>query len=207
MSVGKLASCGGRLFLGAGMILLAAQLAFADEGDTGSPVVKDSPGRVEAQEPDDPEAATRAEILDSDAMLEALIWWDEYFSASAEDDEKQREELEARIAKMSVVELRKFLLKFQRERQRGNERRAGAQRSRQQQLGYRHTYLQQQSTRQAALRRSYNGNRRYFGTTQQYYGRAARSPSRRLRAVRPPLITSLSVARYTVYRSLFGRAW
>ncbi len=209
MLVGKKVFCGGRLFLAAGMLLLGTHLALADEDDSRSRVVNtSSPERVESQRPADPEAAARVEILKSDAMLEALIWWDEYIAATAADDEKEHEELEARIAKMSAVELRKFLLKFQRDRELAKERQASVNNNRQQQLAFRQTYVrQQQAARQAALKRAGYGNRRYFDTTQRFFGGTTPSPRRRHRVVRPPLVTSLSVARYAVHRSLWGRRW
>lgn len=199
----------GRLFSAAGILLLGPQLALADEGGGPSRVMEaSSPERAQSPTPTDPQARARAEILNSDAMLEALIWWDEYFAATAEDDEKEREELEARIANMSAVELRKFLLKFQRDRARARERQAAFDRSRQRLFAYRDSYLQeQQAASRAALKRAHYGDRRYFGTTHGHFAGPAPVPIRHDRAVRPPLITSLSVARYAVHRSIFGRLW
>jgi hypothetical protein len=155
------------------------------------------------------EAAARAEIMQSDEMLKALIWFDEYFAASAECTGNEREALEAKLAGMSSIELRRFLLEFERERQLAKERQAAVEQQRRQSLARGRDYLrEQQAARNAALSRSYRGsNRRFFGTTPDFHAGKAKVTPQRYSAFYPPLITSLEMARYGVYRSLFGRRW
>jgi hypothetical protein len=187
------------------MLLLGTSPGWAQQAEGGEPAADAPPQAVETGEPADDEAAAREEILKSDAMLEALIWWDRYYAAAAGDHEQKLQELEDRIAKMSVMELRKFLMEFQLDRERDRQRKAVSDRNRQQVAAF--YSRQQQAAQQLAPKGTRRGGRPYFGTTGNYYRASSQAPRRRYYVVRPPMITSLSVARYSIYRSIFGRRW
>ncbi len=200
----------GRLLSAVGVFVFGAHLAVAEERDGGGRLVTTpSPASVESPKPAVPDAATRAEILQSDVMLEPIIWWEKYYAATVQDDQEELEALKARIVGMSTVELREFLVKFRGERQLARHQQAARERVRQQLLACQQAYRRrQQAARQAALDRGYVGNRPYFGTTERHFSAGiASSASRQHRVVWPRPITSRSVATFAVHRSLYGRGW
>lgn len=161
------------------------------------------------QEKEDAEAAARAEIIESDEMLEALVRLDRYFAVQVEYDERQIEKFYAKLNKMSSTELRLFLLKFKRERAVIQKRHVAFERLRKQiQARKRDSLRRQRGPRGVAAHRSYHG---YFGNHHGYFTDKQRVTPTVGRVIdygpRPPLVTSLEVARYAVFRSILGSRW
>ncbi len=148
------------------------------------------------------EAAAKAEIRQSDAMLQALVWLDEYFAVQMDYSQHEVTEFKQRLDNMSSTQLRWFLVRYERQRVLLRQRREASEHLRAQSMTLNRLAVQ----RQQAARKSAAATHRY-GHPGGYSYPKPRATARYRGVVRPPLISSLSVARYTVYRAVFGGCW
>ena len=209
------------LFSAATLLILSGTLAAAAGGAGGEPspsrpkrgpyvelirqVLQEGPAAADRDvdpEKAAEEAAAKADILQGDAMLEARVWLEEYFAVQVDYDEHEVAEFKARLVEMSAAELRLFLMRFQRQRALLKQRHEASERLRTKGLTLHRLAVQREQTdrRFAASIHRYDHYRNYFVSS-------ARVNPRRYRVVLPPLISSLSVARYAVHRAIFGRWW
>lgn len=157
-------------------LVSGAEAVSQDTGDGGAEHQKASkPAAATDPGPADAEATARAEILQSNEMLLALIWWEDHFAASAEDGKQAMEQLQGRLAKMSSLDLRRFLLRFQWDRDVALDRRASDEVMRREKMVVRQESIRRNAAaREAALDRAYYSDRRYFATTSHHFGGAPR---------------------------------
>lgn len=220
----RLVRFGGCLFSAAGLLLYsstlvcAAQASGAGNGRPPPSAAKRRPhlaliGEVLQQNQPaadrdvDPEraaeeAAAKAEILGSDAMLQAEVWLDEYFAVQVDYDQQEVARFKTRLQQMSSSELRSFLVRFQRQRELIRQRHQASERLRAQRITLNREAIQ----RQQSARKSAAGAHRY-GRYGGYSHHQKRVTPRRRDVIRPPLVSSLSVARYAAYRAVFGGRW
>ncbi len=148
------------------------------------------------------EAAAKAEIQQSDAMLQARAWLDGYFAVQMDYSEQEVIQFKQRLDKMSSMQLRWFLVRYEQQRALLGQRREASEHLRAQSVTMNRLAAQRQQT----ARKAAAGAHRY-GHPGGYSYPKPRAKVRHRGTIRPPLISSLSMARYYVYRAAFGGYW
>jgi hypothetical protein len=205
---------------------LAVQVLFNREDleELKAKVAEMSPGQLDSWLQETRQIRAR---LESDPWQETRTFLRDFLAKQAIYSDEEIRGFRARVAKMSPGELSELLERIMQEhrsllqareasqRQRWEtlasmeehrqQEEAQRQRRQEQRMAARADYLQrQQPARRTAAQYGYlGGDRRFYGSVQAFAPKAY--PKRRAYHVPPPLITSRDVARWTVYRSLFGR--
>ncbi len=146
------------------------------------------------------EAAAKDAIHQSDEMLQARVWLDAYFAVQMDYSEDEITAFKQRLDGMSSTQLRRFLVRYEQQRAALGQRRRASADMRAQSI----TLNRLAVHRQQAARRSAAGSHRY-GHPGGYPKSTA--TVRHRATVRPPMISSLSMARHYVHRAIFHGCW
>lgn len=142
--------------------------------------------------------------LESERWQQTREWLREFLRVQASYSDDEIAKFRAKDAEMSPREVNKLIGRIEHERKSLQWMHAASERSRKATLALGQKYRRrQEARRQAALNAGYRrGDRPFFGTDRVYaYPRYGGSRSY---LPPPPLITSREVARWSVYRSIFG---